>query len=131
MVVKLFLLNEIFYYFAICKCVSATADVNDTVKFTFYLVMNETEHYHCHKFWFAYCNTCTLAFHHYSLSSLKLKNELKKHVWNVAEIKCGFAKLVVTFFHFLQDVLMWFLLWFWLCNNINLIELTLILLQSF
>ena len=32
-------------------------------------------------------------------SSLKLENGLKKHVRNIAEIKCGSVKLVVIFLH--------------------------------
>ena len=42
--------------------------------------------------WFAYCDTCTLIF-----SSLKLENWLKKNARNVAQIKHGFAKLVLIF----------------------------------
>ena len=44
-------------------------------------------------------------------SSLKLENGLKKHVRSVIEIKYGFVKLAVIFFYFLQDVIMWFLVW--------------------
>ena len=38
-VAKLFLLNGLFYYLAICKCMSTTVCVNGTVQFTFFLVI--------------------------------------------------------------------------------------------
>ena len=71
-------------------CMDTTVYVNGTVQFTFFLG-HENEYYHCHKLWFAYCNTCTFIF-----SSLKLKNGLKKHVRNIDEIKYGFVKLKLT-----------------------------------
>ena len=55
--------------------------------------------------WFAYCSTCNLIF-----SSLKLGNRLKRHVRKVTGIKYGFVKLFVIFLLVIQDVVMWFLL---------------------
>ena len=61
----------------------------------YFLLADEIEHYHCHKLWFAYCNTCKLIF-----SSLELENGLKKHVGNVTWIKYGFVELVLILFSF-------------------------------
>ena len=58
----------------------------------YFLLGHEIKHYHCHELWFAYCDTCTLIF-----SSLKLENWLKKNARNAAQIKHGFAKLVLIF----------------------------------
>ena len=38
-VAMLFLLNGLFYYLAMCNCVSTTVRLNGTVQFTFFLVM--------------------------------------------------------------------------------------------
>ena len=87
-----FLLNGIFYYLAMCKCVSTTARVNGTFQFSFFLD-NEIKHYYCRELWFIFCNTCNWIF-----SSLMLENGLKKHVQIVVRIKHEFVKLVVILF---------------------------------
>ena len=56
---------------------STTVRVNCTVQFTL----------------FAYCHSCNLIF-----SSLKLENELNKHVQNFSRMKYGFAELVMMLF---------------------------------
>ena len=65
-----------FYYFVMCKCMRPTFCINGTIQYVFLSVTRLLD-----------CNTCTLTF-----SALKLENGLKKHVRNVTEIKCGFAK---------------------------------------
>ena len=112
----LFSLNVLFVVLSFV-CMSTTLCVNDTVQFTFFLVMRLTlswwtplsyrnqsidllckkrvKHYHGHELWVVYCNTCTLYF-----LSLKLENGVKKHVGHVTEIKYEFVKLVVIILPF-------------------------------
>ena len=62
----------------------------------YFPLFHEIEHYHFHKLWFSYCNPCNLL----EPLSLKLGNELKKIVRDVAIIKYGVVELVVIFFSF-------------------------------
>ena len=118
-VVTLFLLNE---HFIVLPCVNVWAPLFALIVLFILLSSSswdETKHYHCHNLWFVYCNTFTTIF-----SSLKSENGLKKHIQNVAETKYGY-KLVVIFFTFLQDVIMWFIQ-----RNIVLQRLFLVLLGT-
>ena len=74
----------------------------------YFLIDHETEHCHCYELWFAYCNTCDWIF-----SPLKPGNRLNKQVRKVARVKHGFFELVLIiliFWVWIQDVIVWFLL---------------------
>ena len=98
-VAALFLLNGIFI---ILSCVNVWVPLfASMILFNYFnhvfasmILFNYFNHdielYHCHGLWFTYCDACNFIF-----SSLKLKNRLKKHIRNIAEIKYGFIKLVV------------------------------------
>ena len=88
-----------FYYLVMCKCMSTTVRVNGTVQFTFFLVMrlNITI--------VTSCDSLIVILVTLIFSSLKLENELKKDVRNVARIKYGFVEIVVILFLLIQDVI--------------------------
>ena len=90
---------DFFYYLVMCKCMSTTVRVNGTVQFTFFLVMrlNITI--------FTSCDSLIVILVTLIFSSLKLENELKKDVRNVARIKYGFVEIVVILFLLIQDVI--------------------------
>ena len=75
-----------------CKCMSTAVCVNDTVQFTFFLIMrfNTT-------IIKSYDSLIVIIVTQF-FSSLKFQNGLKKHVRNIARIKHGFVELVVILF---------------------------------
>ena len=82
-----------------CKCISTTVRVSNTVQITFFLVMRSKITI------VTSCDLLIVVILSLIFSSLKLEIGRQKHFRNVTEIKYGLDKLVVLFITFYQKAL--------------------------